>query len=140
MAQVPIDAGLYTGSGEGLQLVASRCRDCGEVAFPRQDSCPSCTGRSTEEILLARRGKLWTWTIQHFPPPVPPYKGDPERFTPFGVGYVELPEGIRVEGRLTESDPARLAIGMDMELVLERFTDSEDGDEIMTFAFRPVRD
>ena len=138
MAQVPIDPGLYAGDPEAPQLVGSRCNDCGEVAFPKQDGCPSCTGSATEEILLARRGKLWTYTIQHFPPPVPPFKGDPESFQPFGVGYVELPEGLRVEGRLTECDPDRLAIGMDMEVVLEKFMDSDDGDEIMTFAFRPV--
>lgn len=138
MAQLPIDAGLYAGTPEAPQLLGSRCDDCGEVTFPKQNSCPSCTGAATEEILLSRSGTLWTWTIQRFPPPVPPFKGDPEHFTPFGVGYVELAEGVRVEGRLTECDPEKLAIGMDMELVLEKFLDAEDGDEVMTFAFRPV--
>lgn len=138
MAQVPIDAALYTGGPDAPQLVGSRCADCGEVSFPKQDGCPSCTGSETSEIPLARRGKLWTFTIQRFPPPVPPFKGDPASFKPFGVGYVELAEGLRVEGRLTESDPEKLAIGMDMELVLEKFQDTESGDELMTFAFRPV--
>ena len=138
MAQVPIDPGLYAGAPDAPQLVGSRCDDCGEVAFPRQDGCPSCTGSSMQEILLARRGKLWTFTIQRFPPPVPPFKGDPASLTPFGVGYVELPEGLRVEGRLTECDPDQLSIGMDMEVVLEKFMEAGSGDEIMTFAFRPV--
>jgi uncharacterized OB-fold protein len=138
LAQLPIDAGLYTGTPEAPQLLGSRCNDCGEVTFPKQDGCPSCTGVSTDEVLLSRRGTLWTWTIQRFPPPVPPFKGDPEHFTPFGVGYVELAEGLRVEGRLTECDPEKLTIGMDMELVLEKFLEAEGGDEIMTFAFRPV--
>jgi len=138
VAHVPIDSGLYAGDPGAPQLVGSRCNDCGEVAFPKQDGCPSCTGSATEALLLSRRGTLWTFTIQHFPPPVPPFKGDPESFQPFGVGYVEFPEGLRVEGRLTECDPDRLAIGMEMEVVLEKFMDSDDGDEIMTFAFRPV--
>jgi uncharacterized OB-fold protein len=91
-------------------------------------------------VLLSPRGRLWTWTIQHFPPPVPPYAGeaDPERYVPFGVGYVELPEGIRVEGRLTENDPARLEIGMEMELVIESFVKDAEGKDLLTFAFRPV--
>ena len=29
-----------------------RCKECGEVTFPRQAGCPSCTGRETEDILL----------------------------------------------------------------------------------------
>ncbi len=138
MAQVPIDAGLYRGDPEAPQLVGSRCTNCAEVAFPKQSSCPSCTGSTTQEILLTRRGTLWTFTIQRFPPPVPPYKGDPASFTPFAVGYVDLPEGLRVESRLTESDPEKLTIGMDMELVLEKFMETETGDDVMTFAFRPV--
>ena len=35
---------------------------------------------------------------------------------PFGVGVVELPEGVRVITRLTESDPGALALGQPMEL------------------------
>ena len=138
VAPVPIDAGLFAGDADAPQLVGSRCRECGEVTFPRQDGCPCCTASAMEDVLLARRGKLWTFTIQRFPPPVPPFKGDPQRFTPFGVGYVELADGLRVEGRLTENDPEKLAIGMDMELVLETFQNNESGEEVTTFAFRPV--
>jgi uncharacterized OB-fold protein len=138
--QRPVHEGLFTWPSKTPQLIASKCKDCGELTFPRQDACPSCTGRNAEEVLLGRRGTLWTWTIQRFPPPAPPFIGDSDRetFVPFGVGYVELPEGIRVEARLTENDPEKLRIGMEMELVVEKFIDDEDGDELMTFAFRPL--
>ena len=43
---------------------------------------------------------LWTWTTQGFEPK-PPYVADGE-FEPYGVGYVEFPGFLRVEGRLTE--------------------------------------
>jgi uncharacterized OB-fold protein len=136
--QVPIAEGLFTGPPDAPQLVGSRCTRCHEVAFPKQSSCPACTGDSTEEVLLARRGTLWTWTIQRFPPP-PPYIGETEGFAPYSVGYVELPEGVRVESRLTTADPTRLEIGMEMELVLEKFADGPNGEARMTFAFAPVR-
>ena len=136
--QVPIAEGLYTWPSNAPQLIGSRCTRCQEVAFPAQSSCPNCTGDSTEEILLARRGRLWTWTIQRFPPP-PPFIGDREDFVPFGVGYIELAEGIRIEARLTTSDPGELEIGMEMELVVEKFQDGEDGEELMTFAYSPVQ-
>lgn len=136
--QIPIHEGLFTWPAERPELIGSRCRGCGEVAFPAQASCPACTGDDTEEISLSRSGTLWTWTVQRFPPPSPPFVGDRESFVPFGVGYVELPEGIRVEARLTESDPAVLRIGMPMELVVEPFDVDADGNERMTFAFRPA--
>jgi len=137
--QRPIQEGLFTFPEAPPRLVASRCKRCSELTFPSQDACPACTATGCEEVLLGGRGTLWTWTIQRFSPPLP-YLGerDPERFVPFGVGYVELPEGIRVEGRLSESDAERLAIGMEMELVLERFAEDEDGTEVVTFAFRPA--
>lgn len=141
MARIPIQEGLYTWPSQAPQLIASRCVSCGELTFPRQDACPSCTERGCEEVLLSRRGKLWTWTVQHFPPP-PPFIGpaDRESYEAFGVGYVELPEGIRVEARLAENDPSRLEIGMDMELVIEKFIEDDEGNDVLTFAFRPVAD
>jgi uncharacterized OB-fold protein len=138
MSQIPVQKGLFSWPAEEPRLIGSRCRGCGEVAFPSQKSCPSCAGDQTEEILLSRRGTLWTWTIQRFPPPTPPYQPSHDPFVPFGVGYIELPEGVRVESRLTENDPARLAIGMPMELVIEKYRSDAGGDERMSFAFRPA--
>jgi len=136
--QIPIQEGLFTWPSAAPRLLGSRCPGCGEVSFPAQGSCPACTGTETEEVPLAREGTLWTWTIQRFPPPAPPFVGDREAFEPFGVGYVELPEGVRVESRLTVNDPDQLAIGMKMELVVEAFDRDAAGNERMGFAFRPV--
>lgn len=95
-----------------------------------------------EPVELARRGTLWAWTVQGFPPKAPPYAGDddPSRFEPFGVGYVVLPDQLKVEARLTEASPDRLRIGMEMELVLVPLATDEDGGRVMTFAFQPVQD
>lgn len=137
--QIPIAEGLFTWPSDSPRLIGSKCTDCSEVTFPAQQRCPSCPCDSCGEILLGRRGTLWTWTVQNFPPPHP-YIGDPRSFVPFGVGYVELPEGVRVEARLTENDASRLEIGMEMELVVEKFADADSGDVLMTFAFQPVTD
>jgi uncharacterized OB-fold protein len=67
--------------------------------------------------------------------------GDPtgKSFVPFGVGLVQLDDVVRVEARLTESDPAKLDFGMEVELEVVPFYVDGNGDEIMTFAFAPVR-
>ena len=83
------------------------------------------------------RGRLWAWTTQDFPPPSPPYAGPTGKdFVPFAVGYVELPGEVKVETRLTETDPAVLEIGMEMELALVPFRTNDDGDEVVTFRVR----
>ena len=121
-------AELLAGTPSEPVLVGSECRECGTVSFPRQGACPRCTSTDVQERRLARRGTLWSWTIQRFRPKSPPYTG-PEEFEPYGVGYVELPGEVRVEARLTESDPSKLRIGMEMELTLIPEA---------TFAFKPA--
>ena len=123
---------LFT-EGDAPQLVGSRCADCGVMTFPAQADCPRCMSERMERALFDRRGALWTFTTQEFPPKSPPFAAGAE-FAPYAVGYVEFAGQARVEGRLTESDPANLRIGMEMETVVVPFGDG------VTFAFRPVDD
>jgi len=139
MAQVPVADGVFTFPAAETQLIGSRCRACAIVTFPTQDSCPRCASTEMAEHLLPRRGRLWAWTTQDFPPPSPPYAGPSGKdFVPFGVGYVELPGELKVETRLTTADPGVLRAGMEMELTLVPFRTDADGNEVVTFAFRPV--
>jgi uncharacterized OB-fold protein len=133
---MPVD-GLIAGTPDAPQLIGSECRVCGVVGFPAQSSCAACTSSDVTARRLARRGTLWTWTIQCFPPKSPPYAGDPDEFEPYGVVYVELPGEVRVEARLTEADPERLRIGMPMELVL---IPAPGGNGAVTYAFMPVEE
>lgn len=56
-------------------------------------------------------------------------------FKPFGIGLVELPEGINVLGMLTTTE--NLKIGLEVELLVEGLY--RDGDnEVMTWKFRPL--
>ena len=120
-------------------LLGTRCTNCDNHMFPRQTGCPRCLFNEQEDVELATRGTLWTWTVQAFPPKAPPYLGPVgDDFAPYGVGYVELPGQLRVEGRLTISDPEQLQIGMEMELVLDPLSLDEDGNQVVTYAFAPV--
>ena len=139
MARVPVAEGLFTWPADDPQLIGSRCSACSIVTFPAQESCPRCASTGMLPRLLPRRGRLWAWTTQEFQPPSPPYAGPTgDAFTPFAVGYVELAGEVKVETRLTESRPDALAHGMEMELVVVPFHTDDDGNEVVTFAFRPV--
>ena len=138
--QIPIADGLFTWPGDRPRLLASRCTDCDNHMFPVQADCPRCSGDSTETVELGRTGTLWTWTVQGYPPKAPPYAGDadPATFEPYGVGYVEIDGKVRVESRLTVSDPDDLTIGMEMATVVDPLYVNDDGDEVVTFAFAPT--
>ena len=137
--QVPIAEGLFTWPAANPALLGSRCQDCGIATFPAAESCMACSGQNVSVEELPGRGTLWTWTVQQFMPKTP-YKSNEtmETFKPYGVGYLELPGGLRVEGRLTENDPGKLHIGMEMDVVFEPYRTEDNGDEVINFFFRPV--
>ncbi|MCK0091796.1 DNA-binding protein [Rhodococcus sp. HNM0563] len=121
------------------QLLASTCDDCGATVFPVQPLCPRCSRDQMTDVALPRTGTLVAWTTQGFLPGAP-YLGDetPETFVPFGVGLVQLGDVVRVEGRLTQNSPAVLEFGMEVELTMIPLGHDENGDEVLTFAFRPI--
>ncbi len=138
--QVPIAEGLFTWPADQPALLGSRCRDCGIANFPASTSCMACSGEDVAVEELPTRGTLWTYTVQRFMPKTPYNSGESaESFQPYGVGYLELPGGVRVEGRLTENDPEKLRIGMEMDVIFEPFRVEENGDEVISFFFRPVQ-
>ncbi|MFI5957469.1 Zn-ribbon domain-containing OB-fold protein [Cryptosporangium sp. NPDC051539] len=98
------------------ELVGSRCAGCRTVAFPEASGCRRCGGQELVPVTLSGRGRVWGFTVQRFAPKSPPYVPPAEGFRPFAVGYVELPEGVRVEAVLDCDDFADLP-GADVTLV-----------------------
>jgi len=136
---IPIAEGLFTWPSATPALLASRCKNCGIASFPAAQSCMACSGQDVTVEELPGRGTLWTWTVQQFMPKSPYHSNEtPETFKPYGVGYLELPGGLRVEGRLTENDPKKLHIGMEMDVVFMPFRTEDNGDEVINFFFQPI--
>ena len=137
--QVAAVEGFFTLSDDP-HLIGSRCNSCGHYFFPRAFTCRNnkChKANEVEEVFLSRRGKLWSYTIMYYPPPLPFVAPDP--FVPYGIGEVELPEGIKVVGMMTGCDPEKdLKIDMEVELVIDKLYDDEEGNEVVTWKFQPV--
>lgn len=121
----PIAAGLWSDDPQP-HLLAGKTPE-GKVVFPIPEGD---SGKNLEIVKLSRKGTLWSFTRQDFKPKTP-YDG-PEEFTPFLLGYIELPGEIIVESHIVESTLEELEIGMAMEFVITPFDDTRS-----TFAFRP---
>jgi uncharacterized protein len=139
VAQRSVAEGLFESADDGPRLIGTACEVCEHITFPVQDACPRCGSTQVTTRPLSSTGTLWTWTRQRFQPKNPPYIGrEPAaEFEPYGVGYIELPEG-RIEARLVGVPDQELRIGMPMELTVVPFATDEDGTEIVTYAFRPT--
>jgi uncharacterized OB-fold protein len=139
-ARVPIAEGVFGGPSSAPHLLGARCGACGTHTFPAQAGCPRCGSEAMTVVPLSDRGTLFTFTTQEFLPKEP-YTG-PETeddFAGYLVGYVELPGEVIVETRIIGADPAELAIGLPMRLVVVPFRYEPDGTEVTTYAFEPVR-
>ena len=139
--QVPIREGMMhlasSESGHG-HLLGSQCNACGELFFIERQICENCNGQDLETVTLSGTGKLYAFSVMYYPAP-PPYQA-PDPFEPYGVGWIELPEGLVIYSLLTENDPQKLKVGMEMELVIECFRQDEDGNDIMVSKFRPLEE
>jgi len=136
--QIPVKEGLWTipsSLDEKPQLIGSRCLRCGEVFFPKKayGICNHCQSKNLEEIKLSRKGKIYSFTIVMQKPPEY-YKGP----VPYAEGFVELPEGVRVETLFTDCNFDDLGIGMDVEMVVEKLHEDGEGNEILAYKFRPA--
>jgi uncharacterized protein len=112
------------------RLVAGYSPSSDRYHFPSSSVCPYSGSTDVEQRLLSSTGTLWAWTAVMAPPPG--YAGP----TPYGFGVVEMPEGIRIVGRLTEADPTKLRIGQSMHLVVETLPIG-NGDPVETYSFAP---
>ena len=136
MATRMVAEGLVRGAGDAARLLGGRRRSDGRIVFP----LPLGDGADAyEAIELPTRGTLWSFTVQRFRPKTP-YNGpgDDHSFSPYAVGYVELPDAIIVESRLLTANFDELRIGMPMEFALETFRSDPDGADVLTYAFRPA--
>ena len=129
--RVPVREGLFV-DGAAPALVAGHCGVCANHHFPLQPVCPYCSAEEVTETRLTGPGRLWVHTAVTAAPPG--YQGE----VPYGFGVVELPEGVRVVGRLTEADPARLQTGQPMAVAVVPLHVDDEGREVVTYAFAPV--
>ena len=135
--QIPCRSGLWTkpsSPDEKPQLIGSKCPNCGEIFFPVNPVCVNCQSQTMDDVKLSRKGKVWTYSTVMLSPPLW-YKGP----VPFDLGYVELPEGVRIWTRLLGAEPGTFTIGQDVELNIDVMQVDSEGNEILGFCFVPVK-
>ena len=113
--------GWFTMDDAAPHLIGARGTESGSYFWPTAIAIsgnPAAPGEAQEDTLLSRRGRLWSWTTNHYAPPEPYVAPDP--FVPYTVCAVELEvEQMVVLGQLaTGADADALEVGMEMELVL----------------------
>lgn len=113
-------------------LLGNRCTSCGTVFFPRAEAAcrnPACRGDRFEEVELSRRGRVWSYTTNHYAPP-PPFVA-PEPFEPYTIAAVELAEEKMVVLGQVDGDASQLRVGAEVELVLATLFEDEAREHVV---------
>lgn len=130
-SRVPFREGLIEEVSGKWVLVGCRCQQCGQIIFPCREACLNCSSQDMERLNLSQQGKLYSFSIVHMPS---------EHFKPpYAVGWIELPEGIRMFSQIRGWQEHPLKTGMDMELAIEKLWDEEEK-EVIGYIFRPSVD
>ena len=78
------------------RLTGIRCVECGTLAVPPKEFCPSCQRRRWEPVPLSGAGNVVSFTVIRIPP-----RGRTAE-APYAVAVVKLNEGLSMLGRLVE--------------------------------------
>ncbi|WP_433948322.1 Zn-ribbon domain-containing OB-fold protein [Brevundimonas diminuta] len=97
------------------RLETTRCNGCDRLSFPPKPICPHCWSSDIGWTALSGRGRLYSRTVVHAAPAV----FQPE--APYGVGVIDLDEGLRIATRVIGDPPPEL--DATVELVVLSYSD-----------------
>jgi len=112
-------------------LKGYKCKKCGKLDFPKPVICTECWGEEFEVVPLSRRGKLYAFSELYVGPP-----GYGQEL-PYIIGYIDLPEGIRVFAQL-EGKPGTYKCDDEVELTIGPIRKDEEGRTVISYKFKKV--
>ena len=139
MTAEPFAPGFITGYETGVanaRLLGVTCSDCEVVLFGLRDYCENCGSDHLVETELGTQGEVYSFTVQRAPPAQPFKMGsvNQEEWNPRPVGYVDVPEGVRILS-VSDSPVDSLSIGDRVSLVIEPGWQNEDGNDVLVYRF-----
>ena len=115
--------------GSPPYLKGYRCKKCGQLDFPKLSPCPRCWGDEFVMVPLSRMGTLYSYSDI--------YIGQPDLETPYIIGYIDLPENIRIFAML-EGEVGSFKCDEKVELTIGPIRMNRDGLPITSYKFKKV--
>jgi uncharacterized OB-fold protein len=116
--RVDVDSVAFWAGLREHRIVLQRCDTDGRFRFPPMPSCPHCGTPGGVDVEVDGHGVVYSWVVVHRAL-TPGQEGE----VPYTIATVELPEGVRMVGRL-DGDPG------DGVPVTPAFVDHDDWTEL----------
>ena len=96
------------------RLLLERCASCQAVTWYPRGFCPRCGSTATGWTEASGRGTVYSYTVAR------KSFGAFAALTPYVIAYIELAEGPRILSNVVGVDPDDVAIGLEVELAIEK--------------------
>jgi uncharacterized OB-fold protein len=126
---------LYNSEGKKPYLLGSECKICGYVSFPEKSVCVKCRREDTmKKFEIGKYGNLENFAVMRV--------GTSDYPAPYVIGYIRSKEGAIIFSQIINCEPKddSLKIGQEMELVIEKLGDDEEGKEMFCYKYKPIRE
>lgn len=138
MSNKPFNDSSYEQFLNEERIMGSKCKNCGDMAFPPRPICIACFGCDMEWVQFKGTGHLVAFTSIVVVPPFMAKEGF-NRNNPYLVGVAELDEGVKVVARLIGLDakkPEQIRVGTRLAA---DFLRREGGAQTQTtLVFKPI--
>ena len=117
---------LYLNSVQSrYSLIAKKCNKCGFINFPPRPVCQICGGMDFSDERLSGKGSVYTYSIIAKGGGPAEFDDQQNMTGAYAVAIVELKEGPRIIGQLTDIDPnpENIHIGMEVSATIRRIYD-----------------
>lgn len=119
-------------------MTGQKCKKCGHVGFPPKGVCKYCNMSSDfEDVRLSGRGKVHTFVLISAGGAPPEFAEQEKAGGRYAVAIVELAEGPKMIGQISDVDPKDVKIGMAVKTELRKIY-SEEGVIRYGFKFVPA--
>lgn len=126
---IPVREGLFRETSSGATLLGTKCNSCGHIDFPATNNCLACRSPDLASVELGSEGTLLCETTVHM---------KTANYAPgYSVGYVSLPNGLRVFSQLRKDGGKPFKVGMPMKLEIATLWQS-DGKDVQAYRFFPA--
>jgi len=113
------------------RMEAVRFRKSGKTYFPPRQVDPTNGDTEFEKVVLPETGKVVTYTVIRVAP------AQWSDLSPYAIAVVELTDGTRVMGQMTDVDVEEVRIGMEVRIEFRR-VQTEGSHGVLSYGYKFV--
>jgi uncharacterized OB-fold protein len=114
------------------KLMAGKCIKCSKLHLPPRPICDNCYGQEFEWVEISGKGKLLTYTTIHIAPV------QFQALAPYTVGIVQLENGLKLPGMISNVAAEQLKIGMNLTVDFQACNTGTIWPQWPRYCFKPL--